>query len=215
MIYKENPKTWTFCWISLPMSRATSPVFQTNNRGIILNKILPLLPQCTGQAGGLTQVVCAAITAKQAQGTEPRCPGHILPPETSPHLLFFLPHQADWLWASWKGQLHHSSVWFAAAKLSPDKPLAAHPCGCWCIYRRSRSFQWFQLSTGQTKPLWDWQGGYAGALVPAHLMEQGIGSCFRAWPSLLSTWSCFRNASMHLGKMTWQYDSDSRVSPAH
>lgn len=57
---------------------------------------------------------------------------------------FFLPHQADFLWATGKGQLHPISVWFAGAKLSPARPLAAHPCG-WCIYRKSWSLQWFQL----------------------------------------------------------------------
>lgn len=203
--------------LSLPMSRASSPVFQSNNRGIILNKTLPLPPQCTGQAGGLSQGVCATITAKQARGTEPRWPGHILPPAASLHLLVLLPHQEDLLWASWKGQLHHSSVWFAGAMESPAKPLATHSHGCWCIYSKSWTFQWFQLlpsALGRTKPLWGWQGGHEGALVPAHLMEQGIGSGFRAWPSLLSTWIYFRNYLMHLGKTTRQYDSDSHVSPA-
>lgn len=66
MIYKENTKTWTFCWMSLSMSRALSSVFQSNNRGIILNKILPLNPQCTGQAGG-------------------QCKLFVLPPQQSRH----------------------------------------------------------------------------------------------------------------------------------
>lgn len=203
IVYKENTKTWTFCWVSLPMSRASTPAFQSNNRGVILKRILPLLPQCTGQAGSLTQAVCVSTTVMQGQGTEPRCPGHILLPETSLHVLVLLPHQKDW--ASWKGQLPHSSVWFAGTKESPVKPLAAHPRGCRCIYSKSWSFQWFQLLLlvlGRTKPLWGWQGGHAGASVPAHFMEQGTGSCFRARPNLLSTWSCFRHNFMHLGEVT-------------
>lgn len=143
--------------------------------------------------------------------------GTSCPQQHPPQLLVLLPHQKDLLWAGWKGKLHHSSVWFAGAKESPAKALAAHSCHCWCIYSKSWRFQWFQLllsALGRTKPLRGWQGGHAGALVAAHLMEQGKGSCFRAWPSLLSTWSCFRNDFTHLGKMTRQCDSDSHISPA-
>lgn len=163
--------------LSLPMSRASSPVFQSNSRGIILNKTLPSPPQCTGQAGGLSQGVCATITAKQARGTEPRWPGHILPPAASLHLLVLLPHQEDLLWASWKGQLHHSSVWFAGAMESPAKPLATHSHGCWCIYSKSWRSQWFQLlpsALGRTKPLWVWQGRSLGACA-----LYGAGNRFR------------------------------------
>lgn len=126
--------------LSLPAVRASPPVLQCNHRNIILNKILLLLRQCMVQLArpvASLKLLVLPLQQSGAQGTEPWCPGQILPPATSLHLLVLSPCQEDSLQAVWEGQQHGSCVWFAGAVANPAKPLAAYPCSCWCIYSKS------------------------------------------------------------------------------
>lgn len=174
--------------LSLPAVRASPPVLQCNHRNIILNKILLLLRQCMVQlARPVASLKLLVLPLQQSghRGLNPDALGKFYP-QRHPSTCWFC-HPARKTRCKPSGR--DSSMAAVCGLLGPwqtlRNPWQLTPAvaGVFIAKAVSWRFQWFQLlpsTLGRTKPLWGWQGGHAGDLVPAHwgspLLLNGAGN---------------------------------------
>lgn len=123
--------------LSLLAVRASPPVLQSNHRSIILYKIFLLLHQCMVQLARPVASLGLVVLPSQQSGHRGLNPWVIPAPSYIPPLAGFVTLPGGLAVSHPGGTAAPQRCVVCGAMANPARPLAARPCGYWCIYSKS------------------------------------------------------------------------------